>query len=299
MPDGAFNFDDALSQAVANGPAASGAAATAAPEPYVYLTSPLTPKVTTGKDALLPPSPVADALGSRSWGAFPPSMVRHRSWAEFRSPDDEVVPYSQAIMQMYAWHGDTQYSKWGDLLVELGFVDEEDSRDLETLAKTWKDAVDLSVTFGEVGRKMTPWQAIRIMAGDEEAIQERIGKKGPGGSTTHRSTHLDLTSPHSAKVLINDVLSNALGRRATAEEVAEFTGTLNTAINQNPNVTTTTSTTDEDGNTTSNTTSSGGFGRDAQAGLIDDAARELPEYGAYQSATYYANALFGALDSPV
>lgn len=204
---------------------------------------------------------------------------------------------SEAELQIYRWQGEAEFDRWGDLLVNLGIVDEADSRSLDSLDKYWRLAVDSAATFAAVGKRVTPWQAIRMIAGDEEAIRKRTGggDGGSGGPRTVRQRTFNLTSPQDAKGLINNVLTQHLGRRPTDEEYEAFTSTLNAAERANP--TTTIVNYDEDGNSTSTTT--GGLNASGASTLLEDEARALPDYAETQAAMFYANVLFGSLDSPV
>lgn len=204
---------------------------------------------------------------------------------------------SEAELQMYRWQGEAEYDRWGDLLVSLGIIDEGDSRSLDSLDKYWRLAVDSAAAFATVGRQVTPWQAMRMIAGDEEAIRKRTGggDGGSGGPRTVRQRTFNLTSPQDAKGLINNVLTQHLGRRPTEEEYEAFTATLNAAERANP--TTTIVNYDEDGNSTSTTT--GGLTAAGASTLLEDEARALPDYAETQAAMFYANVLFGSLDSPV
>lgn len=201
---------------------------------------------------------------------------------------------SEAAMQMYRWQGTPEYERWGDMLVDIGLVDEKDARNFAALDKWWQAGVELSANFARVGRVVTPWGAARMIASDEDAIK---GQTGEGGSTPRTVTQktFNLTSPQDARGIISDVLTRHLGRRPTDEEFSAFTATLNAAERANP--TTTVVNYDADGNATSTTT--GGLSAAGAATAMEDEARALPEYAEFQAASYYANALFGALDSPV
>lgn len=207
----------------------------------------------------------------------------------------DILPLSEAEQMMYRWWGTETYNRWGDLLKNLGFVEEGEERDIELLHKAWTQAVAQAAMFTQNGHQMTPWGAIRLMAGDEDAIKARRGKSDTGGPRTTRQRHINLTSAQDARGLVRDVLTEQLGRRPTDEEYDAFTSTLNAAERANPSVTT--QTIDEDGNVTGHT--QGGLGASGARDLLEEEARTLPEYATYQAAAYYGNALFASLDSPV
>ena len=142
-----------------------------------------------------------------------------------------------------------------------------------------------------------------------------------GRTTTETATQVDISNPEQSRALVQDVLSRALGRWATGDELGEFVGTLNTYQRENPSVSTrttetapqtTTQTTTEDagGNQSqssstvggeSNTSTTNQQGATAEGGqqLLLENAMEQPDYGAYQASSTYYNALLGALAAPV
>lgn len=233
----------------------------------------------------------AAALLGRPFGATS-NPFNMRTSVDYR----EVMPLTEAKQAMYKWYGSDTFARWGDLIKNLGLVEEGDARSIEALSKWWEVAVEQSVLFSQNGHEMTPWQVIQILAGDEAAIKERVGTgDGTGGPRVYRNTHINITNAQDAKHLIKNVLTQQLGRRPTEEEFEAFRSTLNAAERANPTVSITH--VDEEGNQSS--TTEGGFSQGAAVSLLEDRAQELPEYASYQAATYYANALFGALDSPV
>lgn len=127
-----------------------------------------------------------------------------------------------------------------------------------------------------------------------------------------------ITTNDDARGLLNDMMSRELGRRAVASEVDRFQAALNLAQMNNPLVTSryTTGTSNSNGmsqasgNSSNSSSSSSGNsysnggeqggvnqGQFAQDYVIDTDPQS--EYGKYQAATTYANALFQAIRSPV
>lgn len=221
-----------------------------------------------------------------------PSPTEHATRLETR----DQFAASEAMLQLQRWYGQEEYDRWADLVADLGLVEEEDKTSFTSLEKWWQQAVALTANFARVGKTITPWTAIRMIAGDQAAVDARTGRGETGGPRTTRHEQINLTSPQDAKALINNVLAQHLGRRPTGEELSAFTATLNAAEKASPSVTVTNY--DEDGNSASSTTS-GGIGAAGAATIVEDEARALPEYAEFQAATTYFNALIAALDSPV
>lgn len=291
-------FDEMLEQIAANmlaNSAGAGATSAGMQDPVIWIgTSENVTPYTDGTPRLTVPTftPVPSNLTPYADGTPRTGGIR----VDVERPHE--VRASEAAVQMYRWQGEAEYEQWGNLLVDLGIIEEHDSRSLDSLDKYWRLAVDSAATFATVGRRVTPWQAIRMIAGDEEAIRKRTGGGDGGGSgapRTVRQRTFNLTSPQDAKGLINNVLTQHLGRRPTDEEYEAFTSTLNAAERANP--TTTIVNYDEDGNSTHTTT--GGLSASGASTLLEDEARALPDYAETQAAMFYANVLFGSLDSPV
>lgn len=274
-------------------PAGGGATSAGKPDPVIWLGtsdwSPAAVGVPTTARVRSNLTPYAD--GTPRMGGF----TEQQRGVSLETRHEMAA--SEAELQMYRWQGEAEFDRWGDLLVSLGIIDEADSRSLDSLDKYWRLAVDSAATFALVGKRVTPWQAIRMIAGDEEAIRKRTGggDGGSGGPRTVRQQVFNLTSPQDARGLITNVLTQHLGRRPTEEEYEAFTATLNAAERANP--TTTIVTYDEDGNSTHTTT--GGLSASGATTLLEGEARALPDYAETQAAMYYANALFASLDSPV
>lgn len=201
-----------------------------------------------------------------------------------------LMELDRANSLLYGWFGTEKFDAWGDLLVEQGWVDEADSRDFDTLDGVWRMAAAKSAEFQEWGRNLTPWDVVTLMS---PLAGSGGGRGGSGGGpTTTVSTSVNLTDPDTARAIVNRALSAKLGRAANDEEVASFINVLNAAERAAP--TTTTSTRSADGSRVSSTTT-GGIAAPGREQLAIDEAMENPEYGAYQAASTYYNALISAL----
>lgn len=214
---------------------------------------------------------------------------------------DRPITSSQAMQEFYNWD-EKERKRWVEYLLKLGLISEDQADDFGVLRDWWKEAVAEAANFYQngSGKKLDPWQTLRFMYGNDEAVARR--KKALADNLPFTGTKViprssvDLTDPTQAKGLINDVLSQMLGRAANPEELSQFTATLNAAERANPEVTTTSTTYDAGEPVSSSTVSTGGLDRRQ---VMIDRAQSLPDYGAYQAATTYADALFRAIQSPV
>lgn len=140
-------------------------------------------------------------------------------------------------------------------------------------------------------QKVVAWTAQVITSGNSnydvyKAISDLGSKTGGGSSTTTQRTVTKL-SASDAKTVVNNAYQQALGRDATADELATLAIDLNKQAAANPSVSTTTT-----GGGSSSTNTTTGF-NSAQAAL--DAAKLNPEYEVYQQATTYFDAMQSAL----
>lgn len=118
------------------------------------------------------------------------------------------------------------------------------------------------------------------------------------GPVTTKSTNVTKRKYDAAvlKDTVNAAYRQAVGREATADELAQAVNSVQKAYEKTPDKTTTATTRDGKGNTKSVSTVSGGVDEKT---LISDQAKAKPEYGSFQSATTYFDAMLKALDGPV
>lgn len=132
------------------------------------------------------------------------------------------------------------------------------------------------------------------------ATGERIKYVGPT-SRKVTSKRIDLSSPEDVQALATQVLREALGRAPNAKELAQFRSTIAGYEKSNPEVTTTVQqlspdlATGEVRVTDESSTTSGGVTDAARAALIQEPTQKTQEYGKYQSATTYWNALMSMI----
>jgi hypothetical protein len=178
----------------------------------------------------------------------------------------------------------------------------------------YEKMVDLAAQIqNQYGARVTPldaydWYRQNIGATGSYGAKSGGGGSGGGGggggsggvSTSHStSTSLNMTDPDTARGLVDQALSQYIGRKATTQEQQAFMQALKVHEQKNAGTTTTDSTTVSDGsgnsNTTSSSTGTGGF----------NAQQFAQEYAAgnkgaaeYQAATTYLDEFIKTISQP-
>jgi hypothetical protein len=116
------------------------------------------------------------------------------------------------------------------------------------------------------------------------------GGGGGGGPQTRVDRSYNITDPETAKMLVNSLLSNYLGREASNAEVTTFTQALNAAERKNPVVTTSTATPTSTGVDQTSTTT-GGLDSAGRQQVILDQLSKTPEYQAVQTDSVFRKAM--------
>lgn len=248
--------------------------------------------------------------------------------------EDDIKSVAEAMAMFY--EDDFDLNRLGAEAEKYGLKAET----LDDLMGVWETAVQYSANKYAVGSKRTPWEMIPLMAGAwrgdgsaadrSRALAESLNEPRTvtqtahtaGRTVTETATQVDISNPEQSRALVQDVLSRALGRWATGEELAEFVGTLNTYQRENPSTSTrtttttpetTTQTTTESADGTSSESSTRTKGGESSSSVVNqqgataegaqqlllESAMEQPDYGAYQASTTYYQALLGALAAPV
>lgn len=187
-------------------------------------------------------------------------------------------------------------------MARFGLISNED--DYFNAQKVWYAAVEEAANYYNYGgRKISPYDAIGLFAGLDTGWRTKDGKNGllAGGvskarTETFTDSKVKMLGPTEAKALITDVFKSELGRAPSAGELSRYTSSLAGAAKKNPVQQTQTVRYDATGRAVDRqTTESGGV--DFQQ-VSQDKAQADPEYGAYQAATTYMNALLSAIGSP-
>lgn len=222
---------------------------------------------------------------------------------------DIWVSPSQAEQQYYTWNAKKQadFVSQGILsgMLKLGDGPMEG-------AALWKKLVKEAANYGAVGKKVTPLDLMASyvqQAGGANAwknagvwsINTVTGERkyeGPGtylggGKAQQTDTRVDLTDPDTAKAVATKLFQDMMGRDPGAGELTSFASALHTAEQNNPVVQTTTTQYDMDTGQAlnSDTTSSGGVSAEGKQYIGEQQVKGKKEYGAFQAATTYQNAL--------
>lgn len=169
--------------------------------------------------------------------------------------------------------------------------------DYAAAAREWRSAVDAAAGYNAAGKDITPWQVINLA----EILRAKDTPDAAAGpkQTTQVSTRVDVLSRPDAEAIVMNVFRGAVGRDPEQGELDRYAALLIGKSKANPTKSTTTTDYTADGSVaTSNTISTGGISSAALQQAAQDEARADPEYGAYQAATTYFNALIGALAAP-
>lgn len=175
------------------------------------------------------------------------------------------------------------------------------------IPKFYKRAADASAyAYANAGQKLTPLDMFdSILQGTPGRTSAGSGGGGGGGGgggiseSMQVATSVNLTDPSSARKLVDDALTNYLGRAATSEEQKAFQKALNMQERQSPTVTTQRAKTTASGGkamTVSSTETEGGFNPSTFA---EEFARGQQGAGEYQAATTYLNTFIDSLKARV
>ena len=221
----------------------------------------------------------------------------------YRKPDT-VVDVNTGIAWWYNMT-DSQRALWGQKLFDAGMI--RDAGDTAAAFNIWQDAVKEAASFYTYGkRRVTPWQVLDYMRNLQPGGGTSSGFPGGSGgggtgyngprSRTSRSKDTSIPDASTIKTGVTAIFTDAVGRAPTAGELSQYTAYFQRAAKKNPRVTVTTARYDKYGAQVDTTTKQSG-GIDLNQ-LGKDKAQADPEYGAYQAATTYMNALLQAIGSP-
>lgn len=155
------------------------------------------------------------------------------------------------------------------------------------MADLWASYAGQAAAYNANGKQMTLWDVL--------ALDAQHRKTAAPVTTTNTSTSTQISNYQDTHALFQSAAQSLLGRAPTVAETKAFQKQLNAYQAANPTKTTTTQTTDAMGNSTSTSTSSGGTTAAGLSDLAQQQAQQNPDYGAYQAATTYFNALLGAI----
>lgn len=215
------------------------------------------------------------------------------------------VPFSEAKLAPLDWSESMlkEFVNTGIMNKVRGF---DTDMGMPEIQAAWEYLVQSSVTFNSKGgSKWTPWTILNSYGKPgafgtvrrdnweyDVATGERLRYVGPLSKTV-TSKHVDLSSPEDVKALTTQMLRELLGRAPGDKELAQFRSSINSLERSRPEVATTVQTiSPETGEVVGeSTTTSGGVSDTARASIVQDKTVDTKEYGKYQAATTYWDAM--------
>lgn len=175
------------------------------------------------------------------------------------------------------------------------------------IMSAWGNLVDSAQTISKGGKNWSPYDVMEsynkssggfgtVKSSDGDwLLDARTGEKikyvGPRSKTT-TSKRVDLSSAEDVRALTTQMLTELLGRAPTAEELSNYRSAMGSYEKAHPQIATTTTQISAEGEATGeSTTTSGGVSDAARQSLVETQAKKGPEYGKFQSATTYFNAM--------
>lgn len=213
-----------------------------------------------------------------------------------RRSEGRSVPLSEALSLFYEWD-EGERREWGEYLVSIGRIDEEDAGNFQVLKSEWVTALEEAAQFSAAGKKVSPWDSAKLLAGVSGLADQDVKFNG---TKSYTRKERNLANPADARELIREVVRDQIGRAPTEEEYQAFLSVLNEAQQANPSVVTDVDTFVNGEAVSTDTTTQSGIGSAGLAGIVRDQARQMPDYGAYQAATRLWNSLLNdIINAPV
>jgi hypothetical protein len=225
------------------------------------------------------------------WG-----QIEDRPTPDFMGPvkgKDNVLSLQDSINQSGLWSPAFREGI-SQKMFKAGLI--SDPTDWNAVNGAWANVVqDAGLRYAMSGGKdkVTPYQMLDIMVGVGGDLKKNAAPKTTTQSTTSFSNNV--IDAKTADSLVRAIYHDQIGRDPSPNELAAYRVMVTGYTKNNPSKTTntTTQTTDGMGNVTQNvhSDSSGGW---TQAGVQEQVLGKThtdPEYGAYQAATTYYNAL--------
>lgn len=214
--------------------------------------------------------------GAPDYHTYMEQSVRAASGA-----NDRQITVSEAVGNFWSWSSE-QRAAFGKRLYAAGIID--DPSNFVAMQAAWERAVEGAAASGAAGAPRTPWEIIDLWDGLSDNPRE------PKKTVVQRQN--DIPTAQEADAMVRQIFRDQVGRDPDEGELSKYRGMVIRKVADNPTVTTTTY--DADGNP--NSVSRGGL--DVTA-AIQDMVQDDDDYGTYQAATTYFNALLGALGSPL
>lgn len=231
-------------------------------------------------------------------GATRPDRVDSDQTGSWTVPGGrEYIPAGQMLDQWYKGDWAVEKQRVKDTFILMGLINPQRATDADYYqiwAQYVRQAADNARVNAFTGKDMSIWDMIDADFKQKEANDPglrdlmRTGKR----TTTRTSTNIQKSSTLDAKAIASAASKALLGREANDIESAALLRALNEYESANPEVTTTTQEEDMYGTVLGSTsTTTGGVTSAAREQLAKEQAQANPEYGAYQAATYFNDAL--------
>jgi hypothetical protein len=205
---------------------------------------------------------------------------------------DDIRASEDAMNDVHTWNADKR-AAMGKKLYAAGLISDPNSWD--EINKVWYTAVQeaglrFSATNGK--DKVTPYDLIDMMAG--------VGGNGKGKNSNRTMTHTSVSTQtldqESADGIVRAIFQQSMGRDPTDGELSDYRTMMTGYAKDHPQTTTTTTKYDGQGNEASSTSNTkGGITESGLQNMAAQHAQADPEYGTYQAATTYWNALLGMI----
>lgn len=206
-----------------------------------------------------------------------------------RNPDvDRVITADQAKDDVYSWSEDRLFAL-GKQLYKAGLISKPDAR--SDIYQVWAGAVTLAGKYYAAGKKLTPWDVLQLKGFHVDGTG---GNGSPYANQTLTETHKDTSyiDGATADAYTRSIFQETLGRDPTHDELSKYRILVTGYEKGHPAVSKSTVHYNAMG-AAQDTTSETVQGPDA-VGLQDQMKQQAkadPEYGAYQAATTYYNAI--------
>lgn len=195
---------------------------------------------------------------------------------------DKTSKLSDVANQYYNWDDKTKNKFLSQL--NLAGYDTSQMRDSQ-VAQLWGTYAAQAAQYYSQGRKLTPWD---ILSKDMAAREAYMNTPR---SVTQTSTAYDMSTREDAHGIFLQAAQSLLGRDPTKAEITAFQKALNAYEKANPTTTTTTTNYLGDTVTGQTSTTKGGVKEGARQLMAMEDVKQDPEYGAYQAATTYFDAM--------
>lgn len=195
---------------------------------------------------------------------------------------DDTKKLSEVAGQYYTWDDGTR----NKFLSQLNLAGYDTTKMTDSqIAQMWAGYAEQAGKYYANGSKMTPWD---VLAKDRQAREAYMNTPR---TVTQTSTNYDMSTRGDAHAIFLQAAQSLLGRDPTKAEIGSFQRALNDYEKAHPTVTTTTSNYLGDQLQSQNSTTKGGVKDSTRQVMATEDVKKDPEYGAYQAATTYFDAM--------